>query len=48
MIFDSKRQDPVIADDVCIFAIANFIFPSEAISERIESHGEVLRRTREV
>lgn len=46
MVFDSKRQDPVIAGDVCIFAIADFIFSPEAISERIESHGES-RRTRD-
>lgn len=41
MIFDSKRQDSVIASDVCIFGVANFIFPPKAISERIESHSEL-------
>lgn len=40
IVHDSKRQDlTVIAGDVRIFAAADFIFPPEAIGERVESHG---------
>lgn len=40
VVFDTLRQDPVVAGNVHAPAIAYLVFPPKAIGEWIESHSD--------